>query len=941
MAGAAETQGAAQPAAWPLRAGLTLLVALLVIGAASLGLFRPLDNGLVDWRFGRTSHAPSGGIVLVEIDPASLRQVGVWPWPRHVYAQLLDKLMALGAAETTFDIDFSSASTEADDAAFADALHRAGGYAYLAAFRQFSSVANRLEVTLPLPRFLKEAEPVVVNVLAEPDGIVRRYSAGMTVGGTYYPSLAERLSGKMLAADERFYIDYGIDAAHIDRVSVADVLSGAVDPARIAGRQVVIAAGAQELRDIFTVPRFSTVSGGLLQILAAETLRQDRMLSARGSLGVGSAIVVLLAAAFYLLRRRGNLWLDAAAAAAVLIAVEGLAYAAQAQSGFLLRTGMIDVAALGYLAGAILQELENKRRREAAAARERDEVRRILDRVIADNFDGVVVIDGDREVIAASGMADRLLGGGEPLTGRHLVNALPAELQSVVLAELDPGQAAPPAPAPAEITIELGGDRRTLEYVVRPSAISLGQQGERRVACLTFRDISERRRSQERLAFLAQHDGLTGALSRRAFVDAIEAALSTHAGRDDGLTLLMVDLGRFRPVNELFGHSFGDELMREVVRRLESLDLMAIGRVGGDSFAVARRGLLEGAEARRFGHDIIALLAEPYVIGGARAVLSAHAGLTTSAFSGLHGDVLLSHADMALSAAKDTVGNAVEIFTPAMTTRLVEKQELEAGLREALAENQFEVYYQPLVSLADRQIVGVEALLRWFHPTLGSISPARFIPVAEETGLIVELGRHVLLTASREVASWPADIGLAVNASPVQFELGDVVGDVRLALADSGLAPERLDIEITEGVSIHAGHPARSALERLRSLGVHIALDDFGTGYSALAYLSQLPADKLKIDRSFVDTLPGNDEGRAVVTAILQLARSLGKATVAEGVETESQAALLTRLGCELGQGYLFGKPMPADELKQRFFAEPSSAADRESAVILRLAPRA
>ena len=355
--------------------------------------------------------------------------------------------------------------------------------------------------------------------------------------------------------------------------------------------------------------------------------------------------------------------------------------------------------------------------------------------------------------------------------------------------------------------------------------------------------------------------------------------------------------------------------------RLESLGVLAVGRVGGDSFALARQGLVTAPYAKRFCDSVIARLCEPYVFDGRRAVLSAHAGLTTTAISGFAGDVLLSHADMALSVAKTIPGNAVEMFEPALDQRLADTQEMEAALREGLEHGQFSIAYQPQVRLSSGEIIGVEALLRWQHPTLGQVPPDRFIPVAEETGIIVELGRFVLETACSDVAGWPEHVRLAVNVSPVQFEIGDVLKDVRAALAQSGLAAGRLDLEITEGMFVAKGHPVTLGLERLRLLGIGVALDDFGTGYSSLSYLGRLPIDKIKIDKSFVFNLPDDKEANAIVGTVLTLARTLGKTVVAEGVETRAQADLLARLGCDIGQGYFFGRPIPADQMRTLLMA--------------------
>ena len=899
------------------RAAAALAVVLLVGGATLLGFFRPLDNWLTDRRFEVATRAPTGSIVFVEIDSASLKRIGVWPWPRHIYADALDRLMAMGAAETAFDVDFSSTSSEPEDAALEAALQRSGGYALLAAFRQLSPATGQVDITLPLLRFLAAADAVTVNAVGEQDGIIRRYPGGFTFGGKSYPSLASALSGVPLAPDAGLHLDYGIDLSAVDRIPIGDVLAGTVDPARIAGKQVVIGASAQELRDMFLAPRFGAVPGAMLQILAAETLKQHRALDSGGRLPA-LALVTLLAGLLLLVRTSAPLRLLAAATVGTLVAVEGLALALQAFGGFLLPTGPADVAVLGSMAVALLQELTIKRRQHAAASHERDATRRILDQVIADNFDGVVVIDETGKVLAASHTAEQLLGNGTGLEGRAAAKILPEGLGAAVAAA---ASAAAQTATPAELSVDLAGARRTLEYAVTRSEITAADGATRRVVCLTFRDVSERRRNEQRLAFLASHDALTGALSRLSFVEAMETAIADGPGRDFGLTVAIVDLGRFRQINDMFGHAFGDEVMRQVVRRLEAQKPFAVGRIGGDSFAIARRGALNAVEAKNFGQALIDTIAGAYSIDDRRAMLSAHAGVTTSAVSGVTGDTLLTHADMALSVAKTRAGNGAEIFVAAMTERLTERQELEAALRQALSRGEIEIHYQPQMSLSTGALVGAEALMRWRHPVLGNISPALFIPIAEETGLILDLGRFALREACRELSTWPEPVKVAVNISPVQFELGDVVAEVSTALAMARLGAGRLDVEITEGLFVGRGHPANVALAQLRGLGVGVALDDFGTGYSSLSYLGRLPLDKLKVDRSFVTGLPGDRDARALVTTVLTLARSLGKTTVAEGIETEPQAELLAALGCDIGQGYLYGKAMAGDAFRAKFFA--------------------
>jgi diguanylate cyclase (GGDEF)-like protein len=739
----------------------------------------------------------------------------------------------------------------------------------------------------------------------------------MTVGDDYYPSLAELLADKRLAPGAVFDIDYGIDLAGIDRISVADVLEGKVDPTRIAGKSVVIGASAQELRDYFTVPRFGTVPGGLLQILAAESLLQGRALAEAGLLPIGVA-ALLLALIYLAVGARFGFRAQLAALLLPLPLIEAGALLLEAKAGLLVATLPLDTMALLFALATLLEELARRRRQHVRAARERDAVRRLLGRIITDSLDGVVVIDADGRILTASAVAPRLLNR-DRLVGERAAAVLPELVANAVARAL---AAEPPAAGvPAEITIGPPEARRTLEYALVVSEVVDGETA-RRVVCLTLRDITERRRSEARLAFLARHDSLTGALSRTAFVETVGAMLASEAERDRGLTVFAIDLGGFGRVNELHGYATGDAVLREAGERLERLAPHAVGRIGGDSFALARRGSVSAEAAGAEAEELLAALTQPYSSAGQSIVLSAHIGITNSDASGFVGEQLLAEADMALASGKATPGSSV-FFSPALLERFVVRQRLETGLREAIAKGRLVVHYQPQIELGSGRLAGVEALVRWNDPERGIIVPAEFIAVAEETGLIVELGRYVMTQACRDFADWPEDVRVAVNVSPVQFRLDDVATMVRLAATEGGLDPSRLEVEITEGVFMQAGEGFTEVMERLRLMGVEVALDDFGTGYSSLGQLDQLEVDTLKIDRGFIAPLP-DDAGRlAIVTAMLTLAHALDKRVVAEGIETAAQADLLRRLGCSLGQGYYFDRPLPIKVLRQRYLKRP------------------
>ena len=421
----------------------------------------------------------------------------------------------------------------------------------------------------------------------------------------------------------------------------------------------------------------------------------------------------------------------------------------------------------------------------------------------------------------------------------------------------------------------------------------------------------ERRKAEERLRYLGTHDPLTGVLSRSRLVELIEERLAVP---ETDVALIIVDLRRFGAINDTLGHGQGDMLLKQVAGRLQSMGPDAVARLGGDNFAV----LLPAMDAKRltgYCQAVTRWLAFPYELNGLhQAIIAASAGASTSVVSGRDPEALLSHADMALSASKRSAGYGVLLYEPEMGERLAARQTMDAALRHALERKEFTLAYQPQIDLATGNLIGAEALVRWRHAELGQVSPADFIPITEETGLIVELGRSILLEACSMLVKLPQHLTVSVNVSPVQFELSDVATDVTNALAKSGLAPSRLVIEITEGIFVKNASLVTDSLDALREMGVQVALDDFGTGYSSLSYLGKLPIDEIKIDQSFTKRLPDDGEALAIVQAVLNVCRAHKKRVVAEGIETIEQASMLKSLGCDDGQGYYFGRPMPAEQ---------------------------
>ena len=432
----------------------------------------------------------------------------------------------------------------------------------------------------------------------------------------------------------------------------------------------------------------------------------------------------------------------------------------------------------------------------------------------------------------------------------------------------------------------------------------------------THEDITERRRAVAQIERMAHHDALTGLPNRVQFRDKLEHAVS-RCSDSSPLAVLSLDLDRFKMVNDTLGHPVGDELLRLVARRLDSCvrstDLVA--RLGGDEFAIIQAGAEQPAAASALAARLVRVLAMPFEIGGHTVAVGASVGIAVAPHDGANPDELMKKSDLALYEAKAAGRGGFSFFRRQMDEQAQERRALEVDLRGAAANGELELHYQPIVSFTDREVQGFEALLRWRHPVRGMVMPDLFIPLAEETGLIDAIGEWVLNAAFAQAALWPAHIGIAVNLSPLQLKSGQLVRAVREAFERSGLAPERVDLEITESVLLAENSVNVAILHELRTLGLRISLDDFGVGFSSLSYLRSFPFRKIKIDRSFVRDVVGNKEAAAIVRAMTTLGNTLDMVITAEGVETESQFDCLRGLGCDEAQGYLISRPRAAVDL--------------------------
>jgi len=443
----------------------------------------------------------------------------------------------------------------------------------------------------------------------------------------------------------------------------------------------------------------------------------------------------------------------------------------------------------------------------------------------------------------------------------------------------------------------------------------------------THEDVTEEKRAEERIVHVAHHDALTGLPNRILFSEQLRQALK-RVRRGERLAVLYIDLDRLKRVNDTLGHPVGDRLLKGVADRLRGCirDIDTVARLSGDEFAIIQSSIERPSDAAALAKRIRAAIREPIDLNGHQVVVDTSIGISIAPNDGTELDELLKTADIALYEAKNTGRGTYCFYETEMNERMQVRGKLEQDLRNALANGEFELFYQPIVSLQDNKITSFEALLRWRHPERGMISPAEFIPIAEEMGLIIPLGEWVLRTACAEAATWPSDIKISVNVSSLQLTNKNLVNVIISALASARVPADRLELEITESVFIQNTFANLSTLKKLHELGIKFAMDDFGTGYSSLGYLLSFPFSKIKIDRSFITGLSDTNESRAIVRAVADLARNLSMIVTAEGVETDRQLEQVRLLGCSEMQGYLFSHPLPAAEIHRLFLSNRKTA---------------
>ncbi len=900
---------------------------VIFVAVAAFYLWGGLDfveYKLTDLRFQLAQRDASGDLVVVEIDPTSLTEIEVWPWPRGLYAVALDELFAAGARNIALNVDLSSPSVPDEDQMLQRALARSDGKVILPLFKQFSKSAQderQLTLSLPIAEFREFTQLAFINMQPEADGLFRRMAVRESWEGQEFPSLPATLANSVGAGFGSFFIDYGIRLSSIPRISFVDILLGTFDAAAVAGKQVIIGATAVELGNQLAVPVHHVVSGTLIQAIAYESLAQGRAL-------LRIAPAPILVVAFLLALFLGPCFAEWSwrRGLVIVLLISALSWSltlvAQTLTPVLIDTTPWILLIFLTYAFALVRRIDQQGLRlifQGVEIRRRDEMMR---NVVENSLVGIITMD-DKGVIESINPAALIMFAcpSDETVGRHVGNffsGLSEECKDEELLDFfRVGQG----------SHEMEGRSKDGRIFPVEAEITEIKIDDRRSLTAFIRDITQRKNQEKELEHHALHDPLTDLPNRTLLFNRLDHAISFAQRSRKPLALLLIDLDRFKVVNDTLGHHFGDLLLKQVGLRLQSQvrESDTIARLGGDEFALLLPEIADLEAACRISVKIHEAMEQPFMLKDFKFEISASIGIAMFPEHGDETTKLIQMADTAMYMAKEEQ-SGFAIYSAEKDHHSSRHLTLTGELRHAIEEEQLVLHYQPKVNLGRNRISGVEALVRWPHPKHGFLPPDEFIGLAEQTGLIKPLTLWVLDTAAGQCAKWRNDgfeIEVAVNLSARSLQdmkLSETVGQL---ISKWDLSADWLVLEITESAIMVDPVCAMKVIRSLDECGVRLAIDDFGTGYSSLAYLKDLPADELKIDKSFVLTMLENESNKMIVESTIGLAHNLGLTVIAEGVETEEACQLLTSLNCDLGQGYLFSRPLSIEDLNKWLTESP------------------
>ncbi len=938
------------------KTGLALALVLLALALSQTGWLNRWDLLIYDWNLSWRSRAPASDIVIVAIDEQSLRDMGRWPWSRHVHAELVRKLAEAGARAVALDIVFAEPDlTEPTaDQTLAAALADYGRVV-LPVLNEQTRLHGQLIETLPIPTLAHAAARLGhVDLELDQDGIARSVYLKAGLGSPHWSTLTlalleavdpgawQRLPGQrappspsMVSSawqrDYRILIPFAGPPGHFQQVSYHDVLRGHFTPPVFHDRWVLVGVTAVGLGDALPTPvsaQAQPMSGVEFNANILDALLRGMTIQpvSQSSFMAMTAFLVLLPLVMYAVCPPSwTLPLAGLMLLLTLVVSFGLLQISQRwfpPAAALLAQGLSCPLWVGW----------RWRQARRALLVEQERARVTLHSI----GDAVVVTDVHGCVEYLNPTAESLLGcaqgtvQGQPLGAIFRLANDPDHRSQLDLAALCLRKNQLSRLPENGVLVSRNGR----EYVVRASAAPIHDpRGRVSGAVVAFSDITETHRLTQQMTYQATHDALTRLPNRLLLQDRLKRAIAHARRTGQSFAVMCMDLDHFKKVNDGLGHTAGDRLLRAAANRLLACGRGedTIARLGGDEFVIVLENLRREDHAAGFARKILEALVPAFQIDNHECFITASIGISLFPKDGEDVETLLKNADIAIHRAKDNGRDTVQFYSQDMHVRALERLTLEQSLRYALERQELELYYQPQMDLRHGRIIGVEALLRWRHSRRGLISPTEFVPLAEETGLIEAIGEWVLRTACRQASAWQKEglppLRMAVNLSPRQFLRPGLVEMVVRILEETELEPRYLDLEITEGLLMKNVEGSIVTLHALKRIGVHLSIDDFGTGYSSLSYLKRFPIDQLKIDRSFVSDIIGNQDNTAIALAVIAMAHSMRLKVIAEGVENPAQLAFLQQHRCDEMQGYYLCRPAPARQISALLRGESSSAA--------------
>lgn len=891
------------------------------------------QNNLIN-NFKHYNTSASKQLAIIEIDDASIEHMYNWPWPRKVYGELIDKLAASEPKMVVFDIDFSSNSNPFDDSVFTTALSNATFPVILPTVITSSQTLNEQVLyseSIPIDLFAQHVELANANAHPETSGLVFNYATYADNGrisiGAYLANLVDTLS-------EEVIIDYSIDPKTIPSYSFKDILSGNFDKNQLKNKKILIGSTSITLGDMYTLPKYGRNAGVYIHALGFESMiKQDRLtkISKPWILLISSLLLFVLTVVLY--RKKFNHIMLISGFLALIVYLTNLALHHLSQvimpPSYLYVAILISIIwqtiiVLQYRARVMFKEQNDNKYNQA-----------VIDQMIKSNSSGIIITNEKGQILVFNDKAKQLFCLSEQcVADKELVfDYVEGSQQMFDHIQQSTGVGKLKTEFGKQVFTHHDGTQCHVELSLNKSIFNQEFSNNKNMKTneiynFTITDISEKmqiiaekNKSQLALIDLENNDPLTKLPNRKSFNNYVEQ-IYNDANSDQTSLIILVNLNSIKEINEIYGQLTGDDAICQVGRELNELIGVRghVTRFSNKVFGIIINNIASHKHAQhlKYIQEIYHLFTKPTNLDGQQILMSISMGIAIAKFHGDSAEKLITNASQALDHAKNTKSIDWFFYEEDLANKLREKRQLEIEIKRAIKNEEFVLYYQPQHDIKSGDLVGYESLIRWEDPEKGLRFPDDFIPAAEEFDLITEIGELVLKLGCSDAAKWPTHLSVAINVSPAQFIHADMAALCRKYLTESGLSPNRLELEVTESMMMDDIDTVIKTLSAVKKLGVKIAMDDFGTGYSSLQYMTELPFDKIKIDRSFTMNIGKSETADNLMKSIIAMGHSLNKIVLAEGVEEPEMIELLKASNCEIGQGYYYGKPMSIEHVHKQ-----------------------